>query len=100
MNDDETTYHSPGRHPFRNPRCPQPWSRWDLVDSEVTPEAAPPRLPELQWVRDLNANPQPRPPELVEGLLHQGCKMVLSGGVCADWSNCSRTRMSCGRRKR
>jgi hypothetical protein len=45
----------------------------------VVPGAAPLRLPEPQWVRELDANPRPRPPELVEGLLHQGCKMVLSG---------------------
>jgi RecA-family ATPase len=46
------------------------------------------KLPDLQWVRELKANPVPRPPELVEGLLHQGCKMVLSGTSKSNKSWC------------
>jgi hypothetical protein len=36
-------------------------------------------LPEIQSARDLVLSPPPKPPEIVIGLLHQGCKMVLGG---------------------
>ena len=36
-------------------------------------------LPEIQSARDLLLNPPSKPPEIVIGLLHQGCKMVLGG---------------------
>lgn len=36
-------------------------------------------LPSIRSAKDLLSNPPQKPPEVVEGLLHQGCKMVLGG---------------------
>ncbi len=41
--------------------------------------AVPPALPPIVTVRQLvDAAPMP-PPQVVDGVLHQGCKMILSG---------------------
>ena len=37
-------------------------------------------LPPIISARDLCANPPPTPPEVIEGILHQGGKMALGGG--------------------
>jgi RecA-family ATPase len=36
-------------------------------------------LPPIRSAKELLSNPPPKPPEIIEGLLHQGCKMVLGG---------------------
>jgi RecA-family ATPase len=36
-------------------------------------------LPPIVSAEELLSNPPPKPPEIVAGLLHQGCKMVLGG---------------------
>ena len=36
-------------------------------------------LPPIVSAEELLSNPPPKPPEIVGGLLHQGCKMVLGG---------------------
>ena len=37
-------------------------------------------LPEIENIMDFIARDIPKPPELIEGLLHQGSKMLISGG--------------------
>jgi hypothetical protein len=49
---------------------------------------APRRLPEMEWLEDLDGERSARPAELVEGLLHQGCKMILSGTAKSNKSWC------------
>ena len=36
-------------------------------------------LPPIVSAEELLSNPPPKPPEIVDGLIHQGCKMVLGG---------------------
>ncbi len=36
-------------------------------------------LPPIRSAAELLSNPPPKPPEIVEGLLHQSCKMVVGG---------------------
>jgi RecA-family ATPase len=47
------------------------------IDNGKTPKTPP--LPPMVSARDLCANPPPTPPEIIEGILHQGGKMVLGG---------------------
>ncbi len=62
----------------------------DQVDITVDLGAVPPPLPEIVTLRQFAENPPETPPLIIEGILHQGCKMVLGGapakatrvGVC------------------
>ena len=45
---------------------------------EIAPEGQ--ELPPMISAADLCANPPPTPPELIEGVLHQGSKLVFGGG--------------------
>jgi len=51
----------------------------DQVDIAVDLGAVPPSLPEIVSFRDFASSPPPVPPEVIGGVLHQGCKMVLGG---------------------
>ena len=46
------------------------------IGNAILPEELPPMISAF----DLCANPPPTPPELIEGILHQGSKMALGGG--------------------
>jgi AAA domain len=48
------------------------------IDNGNRPKTLP--LPPMVSARDLCANPPPTPPEIIEGILHQGGKMALGGG--------------------
>lgn len=48
----------------------------------------PPELPEIVTLRELVANPQPTPPLIIDGILHQGCKMILGGTSKSNKSWC------------
>ena len=48
--------------------------------SVAKPEAPALDLPAIINARDLISKNPPEPPQLIKGLLHQACKMVLGGG--------------------
>ena len=49
------------------------------IDVAVDLGLLPPPLPPILTLRGFVADPPPPPPETIEGVLHQGCKMILSG---------------------
>jgi hypothetical protein len=51
----------------------------EQVDIAVDLGAVPPSLPEIVTLRQFAASPPAAPPQIIEGVLHQGCKMVLGG---------------------
>ena len=51
----------------------------EQVDIAEDLGAVPTALPEIEFYEDFMASVSAVPPELVEGILHQGCKMVLAG---------------------
>ncbi len=60
----------------------------EQIDIAVGLGAVPPPLPDIVSLRSLaDAAPMP-PPQVVEGVLHQGCKMVLSGTSKSNKSWC------------
>lgn len=60
----------------------------DQVDPAVALEAIPPPLPEICFLEDFAANPPLAPPQIIEGILHQGCKMILGGTSKSNKSWC------------
>ncbi|MEI8290728.1 MAG: AAA family ATPase [Verrucomicrobiota bacterium] len=49
------------------------------IDIAVDLGAVPPSLPKLVSFREFAARPEPVPPQVIHGILHQGGKMILSG---------------------
>ena len=49
------------------------------VDIAVDLGLVPPPRPPILSLRELAAQAAPAPPELIHGILHQGCKMILGG---------------------
>ena len=47
------------------------------IGNDVLPDSLPPMIS----AQDLCANPPPTPPQVIEGVLHQGSKLVLGGGA-------------------
>jgi hypothetical protein len=64
------------------------FSPTEQVDPAVDLGAVPPPLPEICFLEDLVANPPMTPPQIIEGILHQGCKMVLGGTSKSNKSWC------------
>ena len=60
----------------------------DPIDIAVDLGAVPPGLPEIVSFRDFAASPPEVPPEIIGGILHQGCKMVLGGTSKSNKSWC------------
>ena len=60
----------------------------EQVDVAVDLGALPPGLPDLCFLEDLAENPPLPPPQLIEGILHQGCKMILGGTSKSNKSWC------------
>ena len=50
--------------------------------------AVPPALPEIVSLRQFGENPPTPPPQIIEGVLHQGCKMILGGTSKSNKSWC------------
>jgi len=60
----------------------------EQIDIAVDLGVVPPPLPEIMSLRQLvEAAPMP-PPQIIEGVLHQGCKMVLGGTSKSNKSWC------------
>ena len=60
----------------------------EQVDIAVDLGAVPPALPEIVSFRQFAASPPTVPPQIIEGILHQGCKMVLGGTSKSNKSWC------------
>jgi hypothetical protein len=58
------------------------------VDIAVDLGAGPPPLPEICFFEDFVASEPKAPPQIIEGILHQGCKMVLGGTSKSNKSWC------------
>lgn len=60
----------------------------EQVDIAVDLGALPPPLPEICFFGDFAANPPVAPPQIIEGILHKGCKMILGGTSKSNKSWC------------
>jgi DNA-binding transcriptional ArsR family regulator len=60
----------------------------DQVDIAVDLGAIPPPLPEIVTLRQFAEHPPETPPQIIEGVLHQGCKMILGGTSKSNKSWC------------
>ena len=64
------------------------FSPLDQVDPAVDLGAVQGDLADWHYIEDLAAHPHPKPPELIAGILHQGCKMILGGTSKSNKSWC------------
>ena len=64
------------------------YSPAEQVDPAVDLGVVAPPLPEIEFLREFVANVPEPPPQLIEGILHQGCKMVLGGTSKSNKSWC------------
>jgi hypothetical protein len=60
----------------------------DQIDIAVDLGAVPPPLPEICFLEEFAASPPVAPPQIIEGVLHQGCKMILGGTSKSNKSWC------------
>ena len=60
----------------------------EQIDPAVDLGAVPPPLPEICFFEDFVATAPKAPPQLIEGILHQGCKMILGGTSKSNKSWC------------
>ena len=60
----------------------------EQIDIAVDLGAVPPALPEIVTLRNFAASPPVTPPQIIEGILHQGCKMILGGTSKSNKSWC------------
>lgn len=58
------------------------------IDPAVDLGVIPPPLPEILTLRQLAEVATPPPPQIIEGILHQGCKLVLGGTSKSNKSWC------------
>lgn len=64
------------------------YSPSEQVDPAEALGVVPPPLPEIEFLRDFAANVPAPPPQVIEGVLHQGCKMILGGTSKSNKSWC------------
>jgi DNA-binding transcriptional ArsR family regulator len=64
------------------------FSPLDQVDPAVDLGAIQADLADWHYIEDIAANPHPKPAELIAGILHQGCKMILGGTSKSNKSWC------------
>ena len=60
----------------------------DQRDIAVDLAVLPPPLPEIEFLRAFSADLPAAPPQIIEGILHQGCKMILGGTSKSNKSWC------------
>lgn len=60
----------------------------EQVDPAVDLGAIPPPLPEICFFEEFAVSAPKAPPQLIEGILHQGCKMILGGTSKSNKSWC------------
>lgn len=64
------------------------FSPTEQIDPAVDLGAVAPPLPEICFMEEFVVNPPVAPPQLIEGVLHQGCKMILGGTSKSNKSWC------------
>ena len=64
------------------------FSPLEQVEPAVDLGAVPPPLPEICFLAEFAASPPVTPPQIIEGVLHQGCKMILGGTSKSNKSWC------------
>jgi len=64
------------------------YSPSEQVDPAVDLKVVPPPLPEILNLRQLVEGAPAPPPQIIEGVLHQGCKMILGGTSKSNKSWC------------
>ena len=64
------------------------YSLLEQIEPAVDLGAVPPPLPEILKLRDFAVSPPVTPPQIIEGILHQGCKMILGGTSKSNKSWC------------
>jgi hypothetical protein len=60
----------------------------EQIDIAVDLGVVPPPLPDIEFLRDFAASVPTAPPQIIEGILHQGCKMILGGTSKSNKSWC------------
>lgn len=63
-------------------------SALNQVDIAVDLGVLPPPLPDIEFLRDFTNTLSAPPPQIIEGILHQGCKMILGGTSKSNKSWC------------
>lgn len=64
------------------------YSPWEQVDIAEDLGVVAPRLPEIMTLRQLVEAAPMAPPQIIDGVLHQGCKMILGGTSKSNKSWC------------
>ena len=64
------------------------YSPSEEVDPAVALGVLPPPLPEIEFLREFSASLPSAPPQIIDGILHQGCKMILGGTSKSNKSWC------------
>jgi hypothetical protein len=62
-----------------SPQLATEWAQDIVIEVPVDEQPSSRSLPPIRSAKELLSNPPPEPPEVVQDLLHQGCKMVLGG---------------------
>src|SRR5438034_11137299 len=60
----------------------------EQIDIAVDLGVVPAPLPEIEFLREFAASVPNPPPQIIEGILHQGCKMILGGTSKSNKSWC------------
>ncbi len=60
----------------------------EQIDIAVDLGVMPAPLPEMEFLREFAERPEAPPAELIDGMLHQGCKMILGGTSKSNKSWC------------
>lgn len=60
----------------------------EQIDIAVDLGAVPRPLPEIVTLRNFVVDPPKAPPQIIQGILHQGCKMILGGTAKSNKSWC------------
>src|SRR3954447_19270555 len=60
----------------------------EQIDPTVDLGVAPAPLPQMEFLREFAATVPVPPPQIIEGVLHQGCKMILGGTSKSNKSWC------------
>ena len=60
----------------------------EQIDIAVDLGVVPPPLPDVEFLEDFAANLPETPTQIVDGMLHQGCKMILGGTSKSNKSWC------------
>jgi RecA-family ATPase len=60
----------------------------EQIDIAVDLGVVPPPLPEIEFLREFSETLTAPPPQIIDGILHQGCKMIVGGTSKSNKSWC------------